>query len=268
MPNGPTVCILSHEFWQSRFGGRESIVGETITLNGQPWQVVGITPPRLSAPFTQVQVFAPRVFELGGLTAAQVQAGAGYTQPIARLRDGVTIETARQELDSLSRAYREAFGARLDAANTTVPQSYVAFLVGGITPTFRALLGAVAGVLLIACANVAALFLGRLTSRHKEIAVRQSLGAPRSRVVRQFLVESLVFSSVGGLLGLLVGHERSNRDASVFVLDLATGETKEVDPAPDGRRFAARGARFLGAGDEVVLLSDRGGTGFRWTISW
>src|SRR5262245_8866104 len=84
-PNGPAVCILSHELWQTRFGGRATLVGETIALNGQPWEVVGILPPRLSTPFGQVQVMAPRVFEVGGLTPAQVQAGAGYAQPIARL---------------------------------------------------------------------------------------------------------------------------------------------------------------------------------------
>jgi len=81
LPNGPPVCIISHDLWQTRFGGRETLVGETITLNGQPWQVVGIMPPRLSPPFGQVQVFAPRVFEVAGLTAQQVQNGAGYHNP-------------------------------------------------------------------------------------------------------------------------------------------------------------------------------------------
>ncbi|HVH57759.1 MAG TPA: ABC transporter permease [Vicinamibacterales bacterium] len=73
--NGPSVCIVSHELWQSQFGGRKTIVGETIQLNGAAWEVIGVTPPGLSAPFTQVQLFAPRVFEAGGLTPAQVSAG-------------------------------------------------------------------------------------------------------------------------------------------------------------------------------------------------
>jgi predicted permease len=205
-PNGPAVCLISYEFWQSRFAGRESIVGATIRLNEQPWQVVGVTPPRLTPPFRQVQIFAPRVFEVAGLTAAQVQGGAGYAQPLARLKPGVTLEAAARELEAISLAYREQFAARLDARNTSVPQPYVTFLTGGLNPTFRTLLSAVGFVLLIACANVAALFLGRLTSRQKEIAVRQSLGASRARVVRQFLVESLVFSSAGGLLGLVAGQ--------------------------------------------------------------
>jgi predicted permease len=204
-PNGPAVCIISHELWQTRFGGRASMVGDTITLNGQPWQVVGIMPPQLSPPFGQVQIFAPRVFEIGGLTPVQIQAGAGYAQPIARLKPDVSLARAAAELAALSRGYKEAFASKLDAHNTSEPRLFVAALVGNLEPAFYTLIGAVSFVLLIACANVASLFLGRLTSRHKEIAVRQSLGATRAQVVRQFLVESLVFSIVAGALGVLVG---------------------------------------------------------------
>ena len=203
-PNGPAVCILSNELWQTRFGGRTTLVGETITMNGQSWQVVGITPPRLSAPFAQVQVFAPRVFEVGGLTPAQVQAGAGYSQPIARLRPGVSVKQANQELEALDRAYKQEFPTRLDANNATLPRPYVAALVGNLEPTFYTLLGAVSFVLLIACANVASLFLSRLTSRHKEIAVRQAIGATRVHLVALFLAESLVFSIVAGGLGVIL----------------------------------------------------------------
>src|SRR4029078_13376192 len=99
----------------------------------------------------------------------------------------------------------DRFPARLDANNTTEPQLFVESIVGGLHPTLYTLLGAVAFVLLIACANVSSLFLGRLTARHKEIAVRQSLGATRAQVVRQFLIESLVFSVAAGGLGVLAG---------------------------------------------------------------
>jgi predicted permease len=206
VPNGPAVCILSYELWQSRFGGRESVLNSTIQLNSQPWLVVGITPPRLSPPFQQTQVFAPRVFELTGLTAAQVQNGAGYAQPIARLKPGVTIAQASADLGAVAQAYKATYAGRLDANNSNVAQPFVDFLVGPtLRTTFYALLGAVAFVLLIACANIASLFLARLIARQKEIAIRQSLGAMRGRVVRQFLVESLVFSSIAGLAGTLLG---------------------------------------------------------------
>ena len=204
-PNGPAVCIISHELWQTRFGGRDRIVGSTITLNGQPWEVVGIMPPHLSPPFGQVQIFAPRVSEIGGLTPVQIQAGAGYAQPIARLKPGVSLSQAASELAALSRAYTEQFPTKLDANNTSEPRLFVAALVGKLEPAFYTLIGAVSFVLLIACANVASLFLGRLTARQKEIAVRQSLGATRAQVVRQFLIESLAFSTVAGALGVLAG---------------------------------------------------------------
>ena len=108
VPNGPAVCIISHELWTSQFGQRASIVGETIQLNGQSWQVIGVTPPQLTPPFRQVQVFAPRVFEVGGLTAQQIDAGAGYAQAIARLAPGVSIEQATTELAAISKSYRRA----------------------------------------------------------------------------------------------------------------------------------------------------------------
>ncbi len=204
LPNGPAVCIISHELWQTRFGARESLVGDTITLNGQPWEVVGVMPPRLSPPFAQVQVFAPRVFEVGGLTPIQVQNGAGYAQPIARLKPDVSLKQAAGELAAISRSYQEQYAAKLDATSTSEPLMFVASLVGNLEPTFYTLLGAVSFVLLIACANVASLFLGRLTARHKEIAVRQALGATRVQVVKQFLVESLTFSCVAATVGTLL----------------------------------------------------------------
>jgi len=202
-PNGPAVVILSHELWQTRFGGRLTIVGENISLNSQSWQVVGILPPHLSNPFSQTQVFAPRVFEVSGLLPAQVQVGAGYSQPVARLRPGVTIAQASAELAALGQGYAEQFPARLDAVNVIDARSFTGALTGNLRPTLYTLLAATGFVLLIACANVASLFLGRLSARHKEIAVRQSLGATRGQIVRQFLLESVVFSAAAGALGVL-----------------------------------------------------------------
>ena len=204
LPNGPSVCIISHELWETRFGARADLVGRTITLNGQPWEVVGVMPPRLTPPFAQVQVLAPRVFEIAGLTPEQVRNGAGYAQPIARLKRGVSLEQARGELAAISRAYRDRFATKLDATSTSEPLPFVGALVGPLQPTFYTLLGAVGFVLLIACANVASLFLGRLTARRREVAVRQSLGATRASIVRQFLVESLAFSAVAGGAGTLL----------------------------------------------------------------
>jgi len=149
-------------------------------------------------------LFAPRVFEVAGLTPQQVENSAGYSQPIARLKVSVSLQQAAAELSAIGRASKEQFPTRLDANNASIPVPFVSSLVSNLEPTFYTLIGAVGFVLLIACANVASLFLGRLTARQKEIAVRQAIGATRPRVVRQFMIESLVFSLVAGGLGLLL----------------------------------------------------------------
>ena len=228
-PNGPNVVILSHEFWQTRFGGRTSLVGENIQLNGLSWQVVGIMPPRLANPFSQSQVFAPRVFEVGGLNPAQVQVGAGYSQPIARLKPGVSLEQAKAELAAISKSYGEQFATKLDGPNLSDPRSFTETLVGNLRPTFYTLIGAVSFVLLIACANVASLFLGRLSARHKEIAVRQSLGATRGAIVQQFLGESLLFTAVAGVLGVLFSMWALSAAQSAFATQLPVNTTLSVD---------------------------------------
>jgi predicted permease len=229
LPNGAAVCMISHELWKTQFGSRESIVGQNIQLNGQSWQVIGILPPNLGNPFGQTQVFAPRVFEIGGLTPVQIKAGGGYTQPIGRLKPGISLERANAELAAISRNYAEQFGARLDANNQTEARDFVGTLVGNLRPTFYTLIGAVAFVLLIACANVASLFLGRLASRHKEIALRQSLGATRGQVVRQFLLESLVFSAAAGGLGVLLALWSLSAIQSVVTSQLPPNTTLSLD---------------------------------------
>ena len=229
VPNGPAVCILSHELWTTRFGARAGLVGEAITLNGRSWQVVGILPPQLSPPFRQVQVFAPRVFEVAGLTPLQVQNGSGYAQPIARLKPGVSLRQAASDLAAISRGYQERFGARLDASHLSEPHPFVEALVGNLQPTFYTLIGGVSFVLLIACANVASLFLGRLTTRRKEIAVRQSLGATRARVVTQFVVESVVFSGAAGAAGILLALWALSAIQSVVASQLPPNTTLTLD---------------------------------------
>lgn len=217
VPNGPKVCVLSHELWTSRFGQRESVVGEVIQLNGQAWQVVGVMPPQLTQPFRQVQVFAPRVFEVSALNPNQVEAGAGYAQPIARLAPGVSLTQAQEEFTALATAYGANFPSKLDANNLSVARDYVDSIVGNLKPTFYTLLGAVGFVLLIACANVASLFVGRLAGRQKEIAVRQTLGATRAGIVRQLLTESFIYATIAGLVGAALAQAALSASQTLLV---------------------------------------------------
>ena len=158
-----------------------------------------------------------------------MQNGAGYAQPIARLKPGVTLKQAGDELATISRASHDRFPTRLDANNVSEARGFVDSLVGNLEPTFNALLGAVALVLLIACANVAALFLSRLTSRQKEIAVRQALGATRGTVVRQFIVESVVFSAVAGATGVLLALWALSAIQSLVASQLPPNTTLTLD---------------------------------------
>ena len=229
VPNGPAVCILSHETWQSQFGGRPTIVGETIQLNGTAWEVVGVLPPRLTVPFSQAQVLAPRVFETGGLTPAQIQFGATFAQPIARLKPGTSMDQARAELAAFSAGYQARHPAFVDANNVSEPRDFVASLVSGVQPTMYTLLGAAACVLLIACANVASLFLSRLLRRRKAIAVRLSLGATRGTIVRQCLTESLIFSAAAGALGCVLAMWALGTLQSIVASQLPPNVTLALD---------------------------------------
>lgn len=203
---GPRVAMVSHEFWQTRLGGRDSIVGETIMLDGNSYEVVGVLPPKLGHPYSKVLVFLPRVFETPGPTLQQVLNGAGILEVTARLKPGVTLQTAAAELATLDKNYVEAFPTRLDGKSESPLRTFNDEVVGNLGKAFKLLYAAVAAVLLIACANVASLFLTRLSTRRKEIAVRLSLGATQGQIVRQFLLESAVFSAAAGLLGAGLGR--------------------------------------------------------------
>ncbi|MBL9208506.1 MAG: ABC transporter permease [Opitutaceae bacterium] len=198
------VVILSHELWQTRFGGRENLVGQPVLLSGTSYTVIGILPPLLSNPYGNVQLIATRPNEFAGLTPQQVSNGAGYLQTIARLKPGVSIEQAEAEIATLTHHYTTAFAERLDGRNETLVVRFVDALVGNVRPTFNLLIGVVALVLLIACANVSNLFLGRLSARQREIGIRLSLGATRRQLVQQFLLESLLFSGASALLAVVV----------------------------------------------------------------
>jgi predicted permease len=202
---GPDVAILSYECWQRFFGGRDSVVGENIRLSGTPYLVVGVLPPALSNPYNTVMVFVPRTFEPQDIAPQTVQNGGGYLDVTARLKDGVTFEQAAAEVKALAQNYDSAFPMHLDGKHDNVTKTFADELVGNFKATFYLLLAAVGLVMLIACANVAALSFGRLSTRRKEIAVRLALGATRGQLARQFLTESLIFSAAAGVLGVIFG---------------------------------------------------------------
>src|SRR5262245_5455100 len=223
------VVILTYEFWQRRFGGDPAIVGQTIQLNARPQTVVGVMPPGFRLFVKQgslagkpSDLWAPWVLPANGRTL-----GGRYHEAIARLKPGVTAAQAQIELKTIAAALEVETPER-NKNWTAQVHPLRDELSGEYRRSLLVLAGAVAFVLLIACANVANLLLARGAVRQREIAIRSALGAPRGRVVRQLLTESFVLAALGGAAGLLVALWGVQTLVALSPVDLAAAGTVRV----------------------------------------
>ncbi len=199
--NAPPVVIISANLWQRRFGGDPRVVGRAATLDLTPYTIVGVLPPRFSFPFPGVDVWVTK-------PAEYIRPLSPLLAVFARLKPDVSIEQATGELAVINHQYATAHPGMLDSKPKKVERVIPLKdrLVASLRTTLWMLFGAIAFVLLIACANVASLLLARATYRSREFAVRAALGASRGRLIGQLLTESVLLAVCSGIMGVLLAQ--------------------------------------------------------------
>jgi putative ABC transport system permease protein len=199
-PGQNQEVVLSYKFWQTHYGADPSAVGRTINLDGEPYTIIGVMGPAMNKPGF-AQMWIPKAF-----TPAEAAVRNNHNfLAVGRLKPGVTVEQAQAEMNTISQHLEQAYPED-DKGWGAVIHPLREETVGNVRPALLMMLGAVAFVLLIACANVANLLLARTFSRRKEIAIRTAMGARRARIVQQLLAESILISLLGGALGLVAAH--------------------------------------------------------------
>jgi predicted permease len=197
-PRGGNVIVLSNGLWQRRFGSDPGIVGKALTLGGESYTVIGVLAPSFT--------FDPLPDLYMPFQADPNSTNQGhYFRVAARLKPGVSLNSAKAALNLAGGEFNRLYPGTLGPGTSFTVEPLQQFMVRNVRTALFVLLGAVGCVLLIACANVASLLLARATGRAREIAIRSVIGAGRSRIVRQLLTESVLLSTIGGLLGLVIG---------------------------------------------------------------
>ncbi len=189
------VVVISHGLWQRRFGGVSDVIGKTITLNSTPHEIIGVMPAEMRWP-ERAELWKP----LAPPQQRREARGSFWLPVIGRLKPGVSVATAQTEMAGISARLEQAYPGNRGYGANVVPLREQ--MVGSVGRPLRVLMGAVGFVLLIACANLANLMLGRTAARRRELAIRTALGAGRARLVRQIVTEALVLALLGGAAGV------------------------------------------------------------------
>ena len=224
---GTKVALLNESLWKRRFGSDPSVIGRALNLNGEVYTVLGVLPHTVRLPAAgnwRDQVWVPLAFS----AEEAANRGSHYLEVIARMNPGVTLPKAQVEMDTIAARLAQQYpdyNARRGAVVGPLHEE----IVGNMKSALLILLGAVAFVLLIACANVANLLLARAAVRQKEIALRLALGADRARLTKQLLVESVLLSLVGGVVGLGLAYYGLDVLTRFIPPEIAHADTITID---------------------------------------
>ena len=207
---GSKLVVLSDSVWRSHYGSDSNLVGGTIRINGETYQVIGIMPPGFqwgTAYGTDATADLWLPAALGPDQFTNDRRGSQFLEIVARMKPGVTLEQAKADIDSVDRNLARQFPLYYPAEfnDGSIVRGLQTDLVASVRPALLTLLAAAGLVLLIACSNVANLLMSRATVRQREIAIRTALGAPRSRIIRQLLTESLLLGCIAGVAGMVLG---------------------------------------------------------------
>ena len=237
IPGNAKVVVLTYDLWQNRFNGDRNIAGSDIRLNGEQYRVVGVMPRGFSFPNRDIQLYVPFAFTQEQMS--DESRGNEFSMSVGRLAPGATIEQLNSQIDSIVQSNKDRFiGASERGAAyadflersgfTGRAVSWRDYLVSNVQTTLLVLQGVVVFVLLIACANVANLMLSRVLGRARELAMRSAVGAERTRVARQLVLEGVLLGLAGGVLGLILsfviiqlievfGIDRSSQNFDVVI---------------------------------------------------
>ncbi|HMJ05084.1 MAG TPA: ABC transporter permease, partial [Chthoniobacterales bacterium] len=224
---GTKVALLNESLWNRRFGSDPGVIGRSLTLNGESYTVVGVLPGSVRLPAFgnwRDQVWVPLAFPADEAASR----GNHFLEVIGRIKPGVALAQAKVEMETIAARLAQQY----PADNTRIGALVVPLheeILGNMKPALLVLLGAVAFVLLIACANVANLLLARAAARHKEIALRLALGADRSRLTKQLLVESVMLSLLGAAVGLVLAYAGLRLLTRFIPADVAHAEMITID---------------------------------------